>query len=174
MRCSIAHLTGVAIPCFQKFHHRVAPFRYSLAEEEAGQNRRDEHGKYQRAEERKRHRPGHGLEQASLHPLQRENGQIRRDDDGDRVEDGPLDFMRGLRGSTSHRFRGICFLPLGQVANDVFNHHHRAIHDHSEIQRAKGEQVCGNTLQIQTCRGKQECKWDRKRDDDRSPDISEK
>src|ERR1700694_2344010 len=94
---------SIAIPRFQGFHRRVAPFAHALAEKETGQNWRDEHRKYERPKERKCHGPGHGLEQATLYTLQCENGQIRRDDDGDRVEHRALDFMRGLTDSLHRR-----------------------------------------------------------------------
>ena len=38
--------------------------------------------------------PGHGLEQAAFDALQSENRQIGGDDDGEGVENGPLDFVR--------------------------------------------------------------------------------
>ena len=42
----------------------------------------------------KRHRPRHGLEEPALHRLQREDRQIRSDDDAARKEDRPLHFVR--------------------------------------------------------------------------------
>src|SRR5260370_17188479 len=82
-----------AIPRFQKFHYRVAPFSYSLAEQHAGDNWRDQHGKQQRTEKRKGHGPSHRMEQATLDTLQREDWQVRGNDDRDREEDGTLDFL---------------------------------------------------------------------------------
>ena len=60
------------------------------------------------------------------------------------------------------------------MADNVFDHHHRAVHDHSEIQRAERQQVCGNALQVEARRGEQQRKRDGQRDDDRSADIPEK
>jgi hypothetical protein len=60
-----------------------------------------------------------------------------------------------------------------QVADDVLDHHHGAVHDHSEIQRAKRQQVRGNALQLQTGRGEQQRKRNGQRDDDRAAHISQ-
>ena len=46
--------------------------------------------------------------------------------------------------------------PVLRVAQDVLNHHHRAIHHHAEIERAQREQVCGNMAQIEQDRGEQQ------------------
>ena len=60
-----------------------------------------------------------------------------------------------------------------QVADDVFDHHHRAIHHHAEIQRAQREQVRGNVPQVETNRGKKQRERNRQRDDERAADIAQ-
>ncbi len=60
---------------------------------------------------------------------------------------------------------------MAHVADDVLHHDDRAIHNHAEIQRAKGQQVCWNAFQLETRRGKQQRKRDRQGDDERSTNI---
>ena len=60
------------------------------------QHRSNQHGEDQRAEQGESDGPGHGLEQAAFDALQREDGQVRGDDDADGVEDGALYFVRGV------------------------------------------------------------------------------
>ena len=96
--------------------NRVAPFPDATAEEDAGQNGRDQNGKRQRAKKGERNRQSHRPEQAPLYPLQREDRHVRRDDDRNGVEHRALHFMAGLadsfcRGSSlaaGTRFGGSC------------------------------------------------------------------
>ena len=149
------------------------PFPRALAEQEAGQHRRHDHGEDQRAQQRERHRPRHGLEQPAFHALQGEDRQIGGDDDGDGVEDRPLDLVRGLANPL---MRSV--VPLSsrgaQMADDVLDHHHRAVHHHAEIQRAQRKQIGGNLLQVEANRGEQERKRNRQRDDERAAHVAEK
>ncbi len=161
-----------AIARFQEFQYRVAPFGHAFAEQHAGENGRDQHGKHEGAEERKGHGPGHGMEQASLDPLQSEDWQVGGNDDRDGVEDRPLDFVRRFADALHRRL--IVGAAMAHVADDVLHHDHRAVHNHPEIQRAKGEQVCGNALQLETGRGEQQRKRDRQCDDQCSANISKK
>jgi hypothetical protein len=38
---------------------------------------------------------------------------------------------------------------MGQVPDDVFHHHDRALHYHAEIQRAQRQQIRRNFIQVQ-------------------------
>ena len=96
MRCSMAHLRGGAVVVGEPGHDRVFPLAGSLRESEAGEHGSDQDGEDKAAEQSEADHPGHGLEQAAFHGLQREDGQIRGDDDAARVEDGALDLVRGL------------------------------------------------------------------------------
>ena len=60
------------------------------------------------------------------------------------------------------------------MAHDVFDHHHRAIHDHAKIQRAERQKVRGNVLQVQANRRKQQRKRNCRRDNERATDIAKK
>ena len=60
------------------------------------------------------------------------------------------------------------------MADDVLHHHDRAVHNHPEIQRAERQQVCGNALHLETCRGKQQRERDRQGDDNCPAHIPEK
>src|SRR5260370_1209609 len=87
------------------------------------------------------------MEQTSLDTLQGEDGQVRSNDDRDRVEDGSSDFVRRLADALHRRLIG--FPAMAHVADDVLHHDDRAIHNHAEIQRAKGQQVCWNAFQLE-------------------------
>ena len=63
---------------------------------------------------------------------------------------------------------------MAQMPNDVLDHDHRAIHDHSEIQRAQGEKVCGNLCQIQPNGGEQQSKRNREGDDECGANVAKK
>ncbi len=104
----------------------------------------------------KRDGPGHGLEQTTLDPLQRENRQVRRDNDPDRVKHGTLHFVSRLENLLPWRLVAISLPP--QMANDVLHHHDCAIHDHPEIQGAQREQIRWNFSQVQANRGEQQRK----------------
>jgi hypothetical protein len=39
---------------------------------------------------------------------------------------------------------------IAQMADDVLDHDHSAVYDHSEIEGAQGEQVCGYVPEVQT------------------------
>ena len=82
--------------------------------------------------------------------------------------------MRGLADHLQRSLGAVPVLALAHVADNVLDHHHRAIHDHSEIQRAERQQVRGNALQIEARRGKQQRERHRQRDDDCPADIPEK
>src|SRR2546425_6192428 len=95
---------GFAVLLCQPNQHRVVPFGCFSAEDHAGQNGSDGHRKYDRSEQSKGYGPGHWPEQTALDLLKRENRQISRDDDRNRVEYGPLDLMRGGSDSGGNRF----------------------------------------------------------------------
>ncbi len=47
-------------------------------------------------------------------------------------------------------------VPVREVADNVFDHYHGAVHDHAEIKRAQGEEVCWDLAQIEPNRRKQQ------------------
>ena len=66
-------------------------------------------------------------------------------------------------------------LPAGELGmpQDVFYHHHRAIHHHAEIERAERQQVRGNVLQVEQNRGKQQGKGNGDGHDKRAAHIAQ-
>ena len=70
-------------------HDRVLPLFRALAEQERGHHWRDDDGETECAQQRKTHRPCHRLEQPPLDRLQRENWQVRSDDDAARIKHWP-------------------------------------------------------------------------------------
>ena len=119
----------------QPVHHWVVPLANISAEDKTGNHWCDEHREEQRPQQRERYGPRHRLEQAAFNALQRENRQVCRDDDADGIEHRPLHFMRGFADRAQRR-DGLRLAPA-QVADDVLDHHHRALHHHAEIQRAQ-------------------------------------
>ena len=165
-------LDGVAIAAGEPGHHRVLPLAGALGEEQARQHRGKQEGEDQRAEQREADRPRHGLEEAAFDRLQREDGQVRGDDHGAREEDRALHFVRGLANLLCRS--DALLAAMAEVADDVLHHHHGAVHDHAEVQRAEREQVCGNIAQIQADCGEEQRKRNGEGDDDRAAHIAEK
>ena len=62
---------------------------------------------------------------------------------------------------------------VAEVPYDVFHHHHRAVDDHAEVQRAEGEQVGRDIAQVQADRGKQQRERDGQRHDQRAAQIAQ-
>jgi hypothetical protein len=82
------------------FSHSLAPLLKSRLARRARRRWRS-----QRAEQREGDGPGHGLEEAAFNGLQREDGQVGGDDDGDGEEDGALHFLRGVANLLLRRVR---------------------------------------------------------------------
>ena len=59
------------------------------------------------------------------------------------------------------------------MADDVLDHHHRAIDHHAEVQRAEREQVGGNVAKVEADGGEQQRKGNGERDDDGAAHIAE-
>ena len=115
-------------------HDRVLPFLCAVAEKDAGEHRRNDHGKRKRTQERKCYGPCHWLEKASFDGLQGEDRQIGCDDNSDGVEDRPLYFVRRVANLLKGSARVVL---LCKVPDDVFNHYYGAVHNHPEIECAK-------------------------------------
>jgi hypothetical protein len=113
----------------------VLPLRGALGKEEAGEHGSEDHGEDQSTGESEGDGPGHRLEEAAFNRLQREDGQVRGDDDADGVEDRALDLMRGLADLLHGGLVGIPV--VAEMSNDVFNHDHRTVDDRSPMRRAR-------------------------------------
>src|ERR1039458_4183264 len=59
------------------------------------------------------------------------------------------------------------------MAYDIFDHHHRAVDDHAEVQSAQREQVGGNVAEVEADGGEQQREGNGKRDDDGAAHIAE-
>src|ERR1700733_15316745 len=168
---------SLAVACSQIIHHPVAPFMDAFAEKYSCQHRCDENGKRHRTQQSQRDCPGHGPEEPTLNPLQREDRQIGRNDDGNRIKDWPLHLVRGLTNRFGGRFltcRSGTVVQAAHVANDVFDHDHRAVHYHSEVQRPERKKVRRNVAEIQPDGGKQQRERNRERDDECRTHIQQK
>ena len=61
-----------------------------------------------------------------------------------------------------------------EVADHIFDHHHRAIHHHAEVQRAQRKQVGGNMTQVETDGGEQQRKGNGEGNDDCAAHVAQK
>ena len=165
---------AASIEVGQGFHDAVSRLLHATAEKCTAQHGRHENGKCQGAQKTECDGPGHGPEQTAFHALKREDRHVGRDDDGDGVEDGPLDFVGGVANGFRERSRvaGMAVAP-GHVPHDVFHHDHRAVHDHAEIQRAKREQVDRDFGQIEKDGSEEQRERNGERNDERRARIEE-
>ena len=129
--------------------------------------------KQQRPGKSERHRPGHRFEEPAFDSLQREDWQVRRDDDADCEEHRPDDFMRRI-ADLSKRRSGVAFALVAQMPHDVLHHHHGSIHHHAEIERSKRQQVRWNMAQVETDGCEQQSERNRERDNNRAAHVTEK
>src|SRR5579863_9505913 len=59
------------------------------------------------------------------------------------------------------------------MADDVFDHDYRAVHDHAKIERAEREKIRGNLRQIEADGGEQQGKRDGERDNEGGAHVAE-
>ncbi len=163
------HVSAVMVR--QPDQHRVAPLTGSLPEQEAGQHRRQQDGEHQRPQQREGHRPRHGPEQPAFHPLQGEDRHVRRNNDDDGVKHRALDFMR--RDADGLGDGAVVVVVAFQVAQDVFDHHHAAIHHHAEIERAQRKQVGGDMAQVEQDGGEEQRKRNGQGDNKRAANVAQ-
>ena len=119
----------------------------------ARKHRPQEHREQQGPGKRKSDGPGHRLEQTAFDTLQREDREIGRDNDGDRIEHRALHFVRRSFDPLRDGLAGM-HARMRKQAHDVFDHYYGAFHDHAEIKRTQREQVGGNVPRFQTNGGK--------------------
>src|SRR5262249_18259375 len=94
------------------------------------------------------------------------------DDDCNREEAGPLDFVGG--GADLLHHRGPLIVAMRQQADDVLHHDDGAFDDHPEVERAERQQVGGNVAQVEADRRKQQRERNGEGDDQRAADVAEK
>ena len=129
---------AVQVPA-DPFEDRHLGFVHVLAQEKGAQHGQQGQSAQQRAEQRERHGVGHGLEQPPRRPRQNVDRDVSGDDHRDGVEDGTLDVVRRRPDDVQQ----VVSLAVArrQLPEDVLHHHHRAIHDDSEINGADRQQV---------------------------------
>ena len=162
---------GCAVAAGEPDHGRVLPLAGAIFEEEAGEDGRDQHGEDQAADQREGHHPGHGLEEAAFDGLQGEDGQVGGDDHSAREEDRALHLVRGLADLLGRR--GAFPASVAEMADDVLDHHHGAVHHHSEVERAQREQVGGDAAQVQADGRKEQGEGHGEGDNDGAADVAE-
>jgi hypothetical protein len=60
-----------------------------------------------------------------------------------------------------------------QMADNVFDHHHRAVDNHAEVQSPQRKQIRGDVPQVQADGSKKQRKGYRQRHDDCASDIAQ-
>src|SRR5260370_38516441 len=123
---------GIAIGILQVIHHWVAPFMDAPFEERAGKYRRNQHRENERSKKRKGHGPGHRMKQASLDTLQREDRQVRGDDDRNREKDRALDLVSRFPNALHGRLAPVS--AMAHMTHADLHRYDRAIPDNTEIQ----------------------------------------
>ena len=105
----------------------------------------------ERADQRENHGVRHRLEQKTGRPGQNINRQKTDDDHCDRINQGAVHFRRRV----ADHFEDVEGLPLpqGDLAEDIFDHENRAIHQDTEIDCTDGKQIGGGVLNIETDEG---------------------
>src|ERR1700694_2919930 len=132
----------------QKSHDGVMPFTHSATELKEGQHGRNQDRKDQSANQREGDRPCHGLEQAPLDALQREDWQISGDDDGSGIEYGPKHFAHGVANALQGSLLGTRW--QAEMPDDVFDDDDGSVDNHPEVECAQGEKICGNLVEVET------------------------
>ena len=102
---------------------------------------------------------------------QEQDRQVNRDDDDHRERHRPGDFMSGMPHGFERRFLAVL---LFQPMHGILHHHHRAIHDHSEIDRAQAHQVRADAEQPHPQEADQHGERNDGRGDQSRPQIAEK
>ncbi len=162
---------GAAVTGGEPNDHRVMPLARAVGKEEAGESGSDDDGEDDGSQKREGDGPGHGFEQAPFDALQREDGQVGGDDDGDGVKHRALHFVGGVEDLLFH---GAAAVLAAQMANDVFHHDDGPVDDHAEIERAEREEIRGDAFQAEAGGGEQEREGNGEGDDDRAARVAEK
>ena len=118
---------------FASANKAVVSVRKVLVEQQQAKQRDQRQRQHQRADEGRSHAPGHRRENAPLVTLEREDRQVRRDDD-DREQRWPPDLDRGLqRCSQAGRFvLHLVFVEIAEAAMAI------ALHGRCERQCGSG------------------------------------
>ena len=166
-----APIEGAGVGAVEPLEDGIAPFFDSGTEQEAAEHGRDEQGEDERAQKGEGDGPSHGAEQAAFDALQGEDRQVGNNNNDAGEEDRALDFV-GRDGDGLHE-RLFC-VAEGSVAEDVFDHHHRSVDDHAEVESAEREQVGGDVAQVEQDRGEEQREGNGDGDDQRAAHVAEK
>ena len=147
------------------------------AEQERAQHGHQRKREDERAAEREHHDHGHRLEHFPLDALEREDGHIDDRDDEHAEEHRIRHFLRRtqhfLRAFRSGEAAPERVLPLAEMAHDVFHHHHCAVDDEAEINRAEAHQVSAEPPLDHAGHGEKHRERDDERDDECRAPVAE-
>ena len=148
----------------------IFPFFCAVAEEDGGEDGGDDDGEDEGADEGEGDGPGHGLEEAAFDGLEGEDGQVAGDDDAAGEEDGALDLVGCVADALDG---GAGVVGFAEVADYVLDHDDGAVNDHAEVERAEGEEICGDVAEVEADGGKEQREGDGEGDDDGAADVAE-
>ncbi|MET3785105.1 hypothetical protein ABIC24_002732 [Methylobacterium radiotolerans] len=138
-------------------------------EEDRGERRHQRHGDDERARQGQDHGQRHRHEHLAGHALQREDRHVDQDDDRHREHHG----LGHLGGGVADQVRGRAVRALAAGAQDVLDHHHRAVDDQAEIDGAEAHQVARQAEQPHAGEGHQHRERDRGRHDQPGAEVAQ-
>ena len=126
--------------------------------QQRNQRQREDQG----ADERRRDRQRHRLEDPPFVTLQREDRNVRGNDDEHREQRRPPDLVGGVDDDLAALRVAHALAPLGQPVHDVLDDDHGAVDDDAEVHRSETQQVRRHAHDLQA----EERRQERQRDDD--------
>ena len=147
---------------------------HPAGEEQRGHHRNDGDRQDQRAGHRRHEGEGHRPEHLALDALQAED----RQEDDDHDQPGEHDRRANLPGGLfEHRewCPAATMPPLvgRDVADGIFDHHHRPIDDHPEVNRSEAHQVGGDAGDLHGDQSRHRRKRDGRRHNQPRPDVAQ-
>ena len=89
-------------------------------------------------------------------PLQRENRNVRGNDDQHRKQRRPSDFNSRIKNPAEASFFILMAVRFCQFAEHVLDHDHRTVDNDAKVHRAEGQQVGWNADQRQADKGRKQ------------------
>ncbi|OQC39631.1 MAG: hypothetical protein BWX64_01605 [Acidobacteria bacterium ADurb.Bin051] len=143
-----------------------------LPHQQAREHRHQGERRHQRGREREDHRERHRPEHLPLHPAQREDRQVDEDDDADRDDHRAGDLVGRRADLLQVRDAGLP-PPLVERADDVLDHHHRAVDDEAEVDRPEAHQVARDPELAHRDERHEHRERDRRGDDEPAAQVAE-
>jgi hypothetical protein len=143
-----AEIEALDVDRFDGLEARVAPLAHAVAHEPRAQHRQQVSVTISEPTSAKTMVSAIGLNSVPGRPGQDIDRQEAGHDHRDGIEQRPIHLRRRVPDDLPDVERRS--LAQRDLAEDVFHHHHRAIHQDAEIDRADGQQVGRGVLQVET------------------------